>query len=163
MDVNGSRIFLYTFPDASNYTAVSSSLITNLTFNAKAKEIIGYCGKPNSTQTECMQARFDTSPYLNFTVDDFLLRTSMTLKTLDKEWHWGDDAPSFILEAVDKMGSFLGKVLQTAVTRRNYCDTLKVCLGTPTPGAEVLAALAVALDAQDKYATYCTMPRLYAI
>ena len=123
--------------------------------------LVGYCNNSSSAtgsgQHRCMEASVRTTP-LDFTIRDLDSSSTVFLRTVDKEWRFGDDAPSFVLRNLVEPRL----VLQTAVTKRNFCDTLKVCLNDREPGPAVLAALTVALDAQDTFATYCTMPRLYA-
>ena len=111
----------------------------------------------------CAFGNYSTAPFLSFTLQDARTGAITQLRAADKEWKFPDDAPSVSLRysnTGDKPG---GIVLQSSVTQRNHCETLKVCLSSRTPDFATLAPLGVLLMAQQTYADYCLRPRIYSI
>jgi len=83
------------------------------------------------------------------------------LQSVDKEWEFTDDAPSVVvrrrgagflagMDDVDEM-----TLVQTAVTKRNHCNVLKVCLGDGALGFDTLASLGLLLRAQTIFSSSC--------
>ncbi|KAI0080681.1 hypothetical protein K474DRAFT_1704492 [Panus rudis PR-1116 ss-1] len=103
---------------------------------------------------------------LNNTFDLSTVASSNTiLRTLDKQWAFSDDAPSFILRTVDPSDDSLkDTVVRSAVTKKGDCTQLKVCLaGLPDQqgtivGGPVLAPLGIILMRQADYGVACTTP-----
>ena len=100
----------------------------------------------------------DFSFYLN----DTRINAEIKLRPVDKEWSYSDDAPSFTLRYVEPDDQLGDVVMQTAVTKRNHCELLKICLQVPAPTLDIVVPLGLALWAQDRHTTYCTTPRLYS-
>jgi len=109
----------------------------------------------------CMTGTYQISPYLNFTLQDS--GNTTYLRAVDREYQFSDDAPSFVLRysSSDPRQPLGGIAIQTAVTERNRCNVLKVCLGSRKLGFDILAPLGVAFISQNNYAAYCTQPRMY--
>jgi hypothetical protein len=135
---------------------------------------IAYPGKSNSISAQCvttvnsttvpvpcMTGTYQVSPYLNFSLQDS--GDTTYLRAVDKEWQFIDDAPSFVLRysSSDPRQPLGGIAIQTALTERNHCEVLKVCLGSRKLGFDMLAPLGVAFISQNNFAAYCTQPRIY--
>lgn len=110
----------------------------------------------------CMWGSFDRENYFRVSLNDTRTLIETDLRAVDRESFYSDDAPSFTLNDVKPDGQLGNMVMQSAVTKRSHCELLKVCLGSNTPGLDILAPLGLVLWAQDRYTTYCTTPRLYA-
>jgi hypothetical protein len=102
--------------------------------------------------------RDDLSIYLN---DTRHINTEIKLRPVDKEWLYSNDAPSFALHYVKPNGQLGDLVMETAVTKRNHCELLKICLQAPAPTLDTVIPLGLALWAEDRYATYCYAPKFY--
>jgi hypothetical protein len=140
-------------------------LVQSVSYDLDKSTLSANCTTTNDTSSEptaCMWGYFtrdNLSFYLNNTVNNAEIR----LRPLYKEWSYSDDAPSFSLYRVKPDSDQLGDmVMQTAVTMRNHCETLKICLRLPTPILDIIVPLGLALLAQDRYAAYCTTTRLYS-
>jgi hypothetical protein len=132
--------------------------ILSITYDVQKQAISANCAKGL-----CAFGNYSTAPYLSFTLQDSRTGTITKLRAVNKEWKFPDDAPSVVLrysDAGDKPG---GIALQSAVTQRDHCETLKVCLSSRTPDLATLAPLGVLLMAQQTYAGYCLRPRIYSI
>jgi len=107
----------------------------------------------------CAFGNYSTQDYLTFDLLD--LRTSVItrLHAADKEWEFNDDAPSVVLLHVQPSGDKL-IALQTAVTKQNFCSTLKICTSASTPNFATLAPIGVILMAQQRYTNYCAQDRI---
>ena len=111
----------------------------------------------------CGQGLFSSSPYLQLILDN--ANRTTRVHSVDKEWEFTDDAPSvvlrrrasgFLLPGPTTMGHEDEMTLvQTAVTRRNHCEELKVCLGERTLGFDTLASLGLLLRAQTIFSGSC--------
>ncbi|EDR00574.1 uncharacterized protein LACBIDRAFT_334024 [Laccaria bicolor S238N-H82] len=117
----------------------------------------------NSTSipVPCMTGTYQISPYLNFSLQDS--GNTTYLRAVDKEWQFIDDAPSFVLRysSSDPRQPLGSIAIETAVTERNRCEVLKVCLGSRKLGFDILAPLGVVFISQNNFAAYCTQPRIY--
>jgi len=112
----------------------------------------------------CMTGTYQISPYLNFSLQDSASGNTTYLRVVDKEWEFGTiDSPSFVLRysSSNPCQPLGGIAIQTALTERNRCNVLKVCLGSRKLGFDILAPLGVAFIAQNNFAAYCTQPRMY--
>jgi hypothetical protein len=109
----------------------------------------------------CMTGTYQISPDLNFSLQDS--GNTTYLRAVDKEWQFIDDAPSFVLRysSSDPRQPLGGIAIQTALTERNHCEVLKVCLGSRKLGFDILAPLGVAFISQNNFAAFCTQPRIY--
>lgn len=130
----------------------------------KSNSISAQCAMAvNSTMVPvpCMTGTYQISPYLNFSLQDS--GNTTYLRAVNKEWQFSDDAPSFVLRysSPDPRQPLGGIAIQTAVTERNHCEVLKVCLGSRKLGFDILAPLGVAFISQNTFAAYCTQPRIY--
>lgn len=114
-----------------------------------------------SVPVPCMTGTYQISPYLNFSLQDS--GNTTYLRAVDKEWQFIDDAPSFVLRysSSDPRQPLGSIAIETAVTERNRCEVLKVCLGSRKLGFDILAPLGVAFISQNNFAAYCTQPRIY--
>jgi len=122
------------------------------------REISAYC-----KDGLCAFGNYSVASYLSFELYDSRIGATIRMRAVDKEWEFPDDAPSVVLSTQlsdDQLGSV---VLQSAVTERNHCRTLKVCLSSRTPSFDTIAPLGVLLMAQNRYAEYCSRPRIYSI
>ena len=120
------------------------------------------CTNTNTSSTApCMEGSFQGASDKRLSVA--VTNSSGATRKLDAvdEGSWAplaaDDAPNFkLVEDVHR-----NAILQTVVTKRGACSLLKLCLN---PGDEdvdfvpSLAAIGLALLAQDKYAKLCTTP-----
>ena len=104
----------------------------------------------------CGQGLFSSSPYLQLILES--ANKTTRVHSVDKEWEFTDDAPSVVLRrracGLPSLGpTTMGHedeitLVQTAVTRRNHCQELRVCLGERTLGFDTLASLGLLLRAQ---------------
>ena len=138
----------------------------SITFPGKSNSISAQCATTvNSTTVPvpCMTGTYQISPYLNFSLQDSASGNTTYLRAVDKEWQFVDDAPSFVLRysSSDPRQPLGGIAIQTAVTERNHCEVLKVCLGSRKLGFDILAPLGVAFISQNNFAAFCTQPRIY--
>lgn len=143
-----------------NASASASSVppdISMISYSVQIPVISAYCASGL-----CAFGNYSKEPYLSFTLHDSHTRNVTQLRAVDKEWKFPNDAPSVVLnyQNGDKQG---GVALQTAVTRRNHCEMLKVCIPSKTPDFATLAPLGILLMAQQTYAQYCLLPRIYSI
>ena len=133
-------------------------------------------GSANTTSLACMTGMFDPGNFLHLNMTSAVPlnntanasatpSTTVSLRAMDKQWSFSDDAPSLILRQTDSVFSRLQElVLRTAVTKQSDCTELKVCLaGTGSGpgsvvGAEVMAPLGLILMRQADYALECTQP-----
>ncbi|KAF9008308.1 hypothetical protein BDQ17DRAFT_1539525 [Cyathus striatus] len=140
----------------------------DLIFNLGNNTVLGKCIDPALNSTEvtyrpCMTGNFTVEGFLTFAIEDMLTNAIIHLRAQDRQWLFSSDAPSFILRYVEHDSSLGPTALQTAVTRRNFCDTLKVCVSSGmAPGFDVIAPLGLALIMQDRYADTCMEPMVYS-
>ncbi|EDR03024.1 uncharacterized protein LACBIDRAFT_307555 [Laccaria bicolor S238N-H82] len=130
----------------------------------KSNSISAQCataGNSSMVPVPCMTGTYQISPYLNFSLQDS--GNTTYLRAVDEEWQFVDDAPSFVLRysSPDPHQPLGGIAIQTAVTERNHCEVLKVCLGSRKLGFDILAPLGVAFISQNNFAAFCTQPRIY--
>jgi hypothetical protein len=130
----------------------------------KSNSISAQCATTvNSTTVPvpCMTGTYQISPYLHFSLQDS--GNTTYLRAVDREWNFVDDAPSFVLRysSSDPRQPLGGIAIKTALTERNHCEVLKVCLGSRKLGFDMLAPLGVAFISQNNFATYCTQPQVY--
>lgn len=105
-----------------------------------------------------MKGTFEVSPYLTVHIEDSLTGEVRDLRSVASEWEFPNDAPSFALRTLDDSQHVTNdEFLKTIVTKSGGCNILKICLGSREPTPAVLAALSVALEAQDRYGVYCTV------
>ncbi|KIM36091.1 hypothetical protein M413DRAFT_20642 [Hebeloma cylindrosporum] len=128
-----------------------------ISYDVQAQEISADCANG-----PCAFGNYSTKPYLSFTLQDSRTGLVTQLRAVDKEWKFPDDAPSVVLRNREA-GESGGIALQSAVTQRDHCENLKVCVSSRTPDFATLAPLGVLLMAQQTYADYCLRPRIYSI
>ena len=132
--------------------------IVAISYDIQNQTIFADCAK-----RLCAFGNYSTTPYLSFTLQDSRTGALTQLQSVDKEWKFPDDAPSVVLRYRGADGKSGGIALQSAVTQRDHCETLKVCLSSRTPDLATLAPLGILLMAQQKYAGYCLQPRIYSV
>lgn len=141
-----------------------SPLVQSVSYDFDKSTLSATCTTANDSSTnatECMWGYFirdDLSIYLN---DTRHINTEIKLRPVDKEWLYSNDAPSFALHYVKPNGQLGDLVMETAVTKRNHCELLKICLQAPAPTLDTVIPLGLALWAEDRYATYCYAPKFY--
>src|SRR5262249_12726480 len=128
--------------------------LTDYTFSGNCSS-----GAPDATQS-CFRGSFDPKGPLIITTFDARTNTTNTLESVNKIWshepHY-DDAPDFLIRDVISPRVFGQVVLETVVTNHDDCTSLKLCaFNASDPG--VVAAVALTLYHQSKYASYCTSP-----
>ncbi|KAF8166707.1 hypothetical protein BJ912DRAFT_1002156 [Pholiota molesta] len=143
-------------PTSTPLTDVStiSYNLTDLTFSV-------YC--QHSSKVPCAIGNYTTSPYLSFIIRDPDTGKAVRLRAQDKEWEFSNDAPNFILKLEDSNGDLGNVDIQSAVTKRSHCETLKVCMASDTLNSATLVPLGIIIMAQDVYSQYCSQPRLYTV
>lgn len=156
--------------------------LQQLSYNFINNTVTGNCTIPesqgsfNTTTGQCVTGSFDLGDPLslelksavpsNITFNASSVEsTQTTLRTVDKQWTFGDDAPSLILRNVNPDTLQLEEIaLRTAVTKKGDCTQLKVCVAGPPSGSEpiargaVMAPLGIILMRQADYAIECTTP-----
>ncbi|KAL4241419.1 hypothetical protein ABKN59_000299 [Abortiporus biennis] len=171
-DTDQSQIPLDFYPTMQqiSYNFIDDSVTANCTIPVAP-------GSNNVTSVPCLTGTFNPNTPLSFNLTSIpLLNTTSNpsaipqvntlLRTVDKQWAFGDDAPSLILRAVDPSSNTLRQtnIIRTAVTKKGDCTQLKVCLaGVPgregaAVGAEIMAPLGLILMRQADYANECTAP-----
>jgi len=148
-------------------------LLKNVTYNFQERHLAGYCtdSESSTSLTPCLKATFKPFPYLNLRIEDSLMGEVTNLRSEAQEWQFLDDAPSFSLLTLNSSGYITNdKIMETAVTKWNHCNLLKVCLNGNSSRLALLAALGVALEAQDKFGMYCKgaakwtqLPRIFSV
>jgi hypothetical protein len=151
-NLTNSNVLLFTGPLASSFPSPD---ILGITYSEQ--EISAYCD-----DGPCAFGNYSAKPYLAFKLQDSRTGAITQLRAVDKEWEYNNDAPSAVIHFQTPNG-LGGIALQSAVTQRNRCDVLKICLSSRTPDFTTLAPVGVLLLAQNIYAEYCTQPRLYQI
>jgi hypothetical protein len=140
-------------------------LVQSVSYDLDKSTLSAKCTTINDSSSEptaCMWGYFIRGN-LSFSLNNTIINAEVKLRPADKEWRYSDDAPSFSLHHVKPGSDQLGDmVMQTAVTKRNHCEILKICLRLPAPILDIVVPLGLVLLAQDRYATYCTTPRLYS-
>jgi hypothetical protein len=147
-----SQFLVFNAPLGTSFTPPD---ILAITYDIQNQAIFATCA-----EGLCALANYSTAPYLSFTLQDARTGAITQLRAVDKEWKFPDDAPSVSLSYLDTGDK---PALQSAVTQRNHCEKLKVCLSSRTPDFATLAPLGVLLMAQQTYAQYCLRPRIYTI
>lgn len=170
-DVDQASIPLQFYPTLQqiNYNFINNTVTGNCTVPVSQ-------GSSNTTTSQCVSGSFDLGQPLSFNVASAVpsnatfnassvetIRTS--LRTVDKQWTFGDDAPSLILREVDTNNLQLEEiVLRTAVTKKGDCTRLKICVAgppsvtNPTVGGAVMVPLGIILMRQADYSIECTTP-----
>ncbi|TFK32695.1 hypothetical protein BDQ12DRAFT_707569 [Crucibulum laeve] len=174
MATNESNIRTFSYGGVPPGSKVPRSLFPSaraLTYDLNSKKISANCTIPtlyttlDASQTPlvpCMEGYYTENEKLTLVIEDTRTHVVTSMQVVNKEWTFKDDAPSFVLRFINPGGEPGNIALQTAVTKRNHCDTLKICLSSDVgPRVDTLAALGLALLAQDQFADYCTRPRLY--
>jgi len=111
----------------------------------------------------CGWGRYNTTPYLSFAITELVGGGFTQLRAVDKEWRFVNDAPSVVVR-FEGLNGKLGRIaIQSAVTQRNHCGKLKVCLPSRNLTLVDIVPLGVILEAQEAFAQYCTRPILYYI
>ncbi|KAF9468680.1 hypothetical protein BDZ94DRAFT_1304436 [Collybia nuda] len=156
---NGSDLNHWTF-DLKNTTVEFKDLadfpviIQSVSYDLDENSISAKCLTPNaSTPEHCMWGDYHPHDYFAFFLNDTRTNTQIQLRAEYKEWNYSDDAPSFRLNYAEPNG---GRVMETAVTKRNHCESLLICLDSDKPGFETIVPLGLALWAEDAFASYCT-------
>ena len=169
-DVDQASITLRFYPTLQqiDYNFINNTVTGNCTVPVSQ-------GSSNTTLNQCVTGSFDLGEPLGFNLNSAVpLNTtfnassvpfiSTPLKTVDKQWTFGDDAPSLILRT-DSGSSDVDKiVLRTAVTKKGDCTQLKICVAgppsgpEPTVGGSVMVPLGIILMRQADYAIECTTP-----
>lgn len=133
-----------------------------MTYNRRTGYVTGFCEGPTSISSLCVKGTFNTSSYLSVHIEDLATGEITQLRSIHSEWRFPNDAPSFALGRLrlDESGHLTpddDKVLGTQVTNNGACNVLKICFVDDAPISAVLAALSIALEAQDKYGIYYTL------
>jgi hypothetical protein len=138
-----------------NIPAPVYPLISNVSYQFDTNELSAVCtaspDAPVNETTSCMQGSFDTS-YLSFTTNDTRTGVVTTLRAVDAQWEFSEDAPSFLLK--NSQGQ---TAVRTAVTEPEHCTFLKMCLANET-GVDMLPPVGLALMQEDKYSISCSKP-----
>lgn len=139
-----------------------SSFVQSVMYDLDKSTLSATCTTTDSSGDSigCLRGTFALDAFA-FYLNDSRVNTETILRPTDREWMYSDDAPSFTLHYVQKDGQLGSVVMQSAVTKRNHCELLKICLQVPAPTLDVIVPLGLALWAEDHYATYCNTPRLY--
>ena len=111
----------------------------------------------------CGRGQYNTTPYLSFAITELAGGGFTQLRAVDKEWRFPDDAPSVVVSFEGSDGKLGDIAIQSAVTQRNHCNTLKLCLPSRNPTLANLVPLGVILEAQETFSQYCTRPRIYSM
>ena len=136
-------------------------LVRSVSYDPEKSTMSATCLAANDSSTnasECMLGHF-VRDNLSISLNDTRVNTEIQVRPVDKEWLYSNDAPSFTLHYVKPNGQLGDMIMETAVTQRNHCEILKICLQASTPTLEVIAPLGLALWAEDRYATYCYSPK----
>jgi hypothetical protein len=138
-----------------NIPAPVYPLISNVSYQFDTDELSAVCtagpDAPANDTTSCMQGSFDTS-YLSFTTNDTRTGVVITLRAIDTQWEFSEDAPSFLLK--NSQGQ---TAVRTAVTEPEHCTFLKMCLANDT-GVDMIPPVGLALMQQDIYSRICSKP-----
>jgi len=160
LSLNGTSLSPATLPEMVqiSYNITGDS---NNYFQAECMHNVSY---PSITKPAvCGYGRYNSTPYLSFGITELPGGEYTQLRAVDKEWRFPDDAPSVVVRFKGPDGKLSDIAIQSAVTQRNHCDTLKVCLPSRRLTLANLVPLGVILEAQEAYAQYCTRPRIYSI
>lgn len=159
------------YPNTTSAIVVPSELfsfVRSISYDLNKNTVTALCstisqsGAVNMTAAQpCMWGYFIRKHQFAFFLNNTLTYTETVLRGTYDEWQYPDDAPSFTLNAVEPDGRLGGVVMQTAVTKRNHCEILKICLSSRNPTLDILTPLGLALWAQNTYTSYCKTPRLY--
>ncbi|CAL1701572.1 unnamed protein product [Somion occarium] len=170
-DVDQSEIPLNMYPTLQqiSYNFINNTVTGNCTIPVAP-------GASNTTIGACVGGSLDLGEPLSFNLTSAVPlnntanpsstpSTTTLLRTVDKQWSFGDDAPSLILRDVNPANNqLMDTVLRTAVTKKGDCTQLKVCLaGLPgeqgsVVGGPVMVPLGLMLMRQADYAIACTTP-----
>jgi len=127
--------------------------VSNITYNFVDNTVSANCTSPNANTTfRCVDGSFNPNDYLSFKISDLRDNSTTNLNAVDKQWAFGNDAPSVILK--DESGV---EVIRTDVTNPSACTQLKVCAGRSS-GADILVPIGLILTRQADYAVECTTP-----
>ncbi|KAF8967420.1 hypothetical protein BDZ97DRAFT_1916712 [Flammula alnicola] len=157
-----SQVLVYNGPPDLGLSPVRPSIVS-ISYNLADKTLSAYCQNTPALTGPCAMGNYSTTPYLSFLVRDAQTGAKTRLRAQDKEWQFSDDAPSFVLKVQNSDGGLGAIAIQSAVTQRNHCENLKICLSSGTPDFATLVPLGVILMAQDAYSEYCLRPRIYNI
>ena len=152
---HNSQYLVFNPPLGSSFIPPNISAVT---YDVQKQAVSATCAKGL-----CAFGNYSTAPYLSFTLQNSSTGVITQLRAVNKQWKFSNDAPSVVLRYPDSGDKPGGIALQSAVTQRDHCETLKVCLSSRTPDFATLAPLGVLLMAQQTYAEYCLQPRLYSI
>jgi len=141
-------------PDlAQNHSAPLYPSISNITYDFIYNTVSANCTFPSSNTTStCVTGSFNPNNYLSFNLTDLRSNSTTYLHAVDKEWAFGDDAPSVILK--DSNGV---EVIRTDVTKKGDCTQLKLCAAQDS-GAGITVPVGLILMRQMDYSVYCTTP-----
>jgi len=161
-DPTGAQIFSFN----SSSPLKSQPGIVGVSYNGTSKSFNASClhqSGSSSTPGTCAYGRYATEPYLSFSIFDSRVGTNTSLRAFDKEWRYSDDAPGVVIRFEQANGELGDIAIQSAVTRRNHCQVLKLCLPSRTLTLAQLVPLGMILSAQEEYAKYCSQPRIYTL
>lgn len=169
MNMNDTNTWTLSLQNFSLPTPIPRDMhpfVQTISYDVDKNTMSAACTNPDSVVNttlakSCMWGYFIRNNGLSFVFNDTRTYTETKFQTVDKQWSYDDDAPSFELHKLRLNGEFGEVIIQTAVTKRNHCQLLKICLGSKIPNLGMLAPLGLALWAQDRYASYCSIPRLY--
>lgn len=173
-DVDQSTIAVQFYPTLQSvqYDFINNTVTGNCTVPVQP----GDSSNTTTLTKSCLSGNFNPGNFMSWDISSAIpLNTTRdlsvvpqyntSLRIVDKQWDFSDDAPSLILDTLDESGNLADIVLRTAVTKRRDCTQLKMCLnGVPNRvgsavGAEVLAPLGLVLIRQADYAIECTTPK----
>lgn len=144
----------------------SETALWSIVYDLRNETMTGYCSvvstldiSANGTTVPCMRGSYQDS-YLSFELQDLRTRITTGLRAVDREWSYGNDAPSFVLQYVEPGRRV---AMKSTVTKPNDCEDLKICLASRTLGFDMLAPLGRILLDQGAFASWCTKPKLYSL
>jgi len=136
---------------------------SNNYFEAECMHNVSHPSTTKPATSMCGCGRYNTTPYLSFAITELAGGGLTQLQAVDKEWRFPDDAPSVVVRFKGPDGKLGDIAIQSAVTQRNHCNALKLCLPSRNPTLANLVPLGMILEAQETFAQYCTRPRLYSM
>ena len=160
LSLNGMSLFPETQPDIV-YISYNMTGDSNNYFEAGCMHNISH---PSTVKPAmCGYGRYNATPYLSFSITELAGGGVTQLRAVDKEWRFPDDAPSVVVRFEGPNGKLGDIAIQSAVTQRNHCNTLKLCLPLRNLTLANLVPLGVILGAQETFSQYCTRPRIYSM
>jgi len=160
LSLNGTSLFPATQPDIVHISYNMTGNSDNF-FEAGCMHNVIHPSTAKSAM--CGRGQYNTTPYLSFAITELAGGGFTQLRAVDKEWRFPDDAPSVVVRFEGLDGKLGDIAIQSAVTQRNHCNTLKVCLPSRNLTLANLVPLGVILEAQETFSRYCTRPRIYSM